>query len=124
MGLRLLGPVELVLDGRSLDLGGPRQRVVLAVLGLNANRAVPVEQLIDAVWGTTPPSTARGQVQICISALRKLFADAGRAGAICTRPPGYLLRLDAEEVLESLVEAQLVDTVQYGGASPRYRCTT
>lgn len=107
MGLRLLGPVELVLDGRSLDLGGPRQRVVLAVLGLNANRVVPVEQLIDAVWGTTPPSTARGQVQICISALRKLFADAGRAGAICTRPPGYLLRLDADEV-DSLRFAELV----------------
>ncbi|GAA1314768.1 AfsR/SARP family transcriptional regulator [Saccharothrix xinjiangensis] len=107
MGLRLLGPVELVLDGRSLDLGGPRQRVVLAVLGLNANRVVPVEQLIDAVWGTTPPSTARGQVQICISALRKLFADAGRAGAISTRPPGYLLRLDADEV-DSLRFAELV----------------
>ncbi|MFC6091939.1 AfsR/SARP family transcriptional regulator [Saccharothrix lopnurensis] len=107
MGLRLLGPVELVLDGRSLDLGGPRQRVVLAVLGLNANRVVPVDQLIDAVWGVNPPSTARGQVQICISALRKLFGDAGRSGAIATRPPGYLLRLDADEV-DSLRFAELV----------------
>ncbi|WP_410567364.1 BTAD domain-containing putative transcriptional regulator [Amycolatopsis sp. cmx-4-61] len=107
MGLRLLGPVELVLDGRSLDLGGPRQRVVLAVLGLNANRVVPVEQLIDAVWGTAPPSTARGQIQICISALRKLFGDAGRPDAITTRPPGYVLRLGADEV-DSLRFASLV----------------
>ncbi len=98
MGLGLLGPVELVLDGRSLDLGGPRQRVVLAVLGLNANRVVPVEQLIDAVWGTAPPSTARGQIQISISLLRRLFADAGRSDVIVTRPPGYVLRLGAEEV--------------------------
>ncbi|GAA2659001.1 MULTISPECIES: BTAD domain-containing putative transcriptional regulator [Actinosynnema] len=107
MRLRLLGPVELVLDQRSVDIGGPRQRVVLAVLGLNPNRVVPVDQLIDAVWGEAPPSTARSQVQICISALRKLFADAGRAGAITTQSPGYLLRLDPHEV-DSVEFAALV----------------
>ncbi|WP_146108191.1 BTAD domain-containing putative transcriptional regulator [Actinokineospora auranticolor] len=96
--LRLLGPIEMVVDQRTLDLGGPRQRIVLAVLGLNANRVVPVEQLIDAVWDASPPSTARGQIQICISALRKLFGDAGRADAIRTRPPGYLLELADDDV--------------------------
>ncbi|MFD9702555.1 BTAD domain-containing putative transcriptional regulator [Lentzea sp. NPDC059081] len=107
MGLGLLGPVELVLDDRSLDLGGPRQRVVLAVLGLNAGRVVPVEQLIDAVWGTAPPLTARGQIQISISLLRKLFADAGRSDVIVTRPPGYVLRLGSGEV-DSLRFGELV----------------
>lgn len=81
-----------------MDIGGPRQRVVLAMLGLNANRVTPVEQLIDAVWDTSPPSTARGQIQICISALRKLFADAGQPDAIKTRPPGYLLEIPASEL--------------------------
>ncbi|HEX4704059.1 MAG TPA: BTAD domain-containing putative transcriptional regulator [Pseudonocardiaceae bacterium] len=107
MGLRLLGPVELVDGPRSLDLGGPRQRIVLSMLGLNANRVVSVEQLIDAVWDTSPPCTARGQIQICISALRKLFSDAGHPDAITTRPPGYLLEIARDE-LDSLAFTALV----------------
>ncbi|MFD1147683.1 AfsR/SARP family transcriptional regulator [Saccharothrix hoggarensis] len=107
MGLRLLGPVELVLGDRSVDLGGPRQRVVLAVLGLNANRVVPVEQLIDTVWGVSPPVTARAQIQICISALRKLLDDASHPNAITTRPPGYVLELGPADV-DSLRFAELV----------------
>ena len=59
-----------------LDLGGARQRVVLAMLALNANRAVPVDQLIDAVWEDSPPNTARAQIQICVSGLRRVLADA------------------------------------------------
>lgn len=98
MRLRLLGPLELVADRRSLDIGGPRQRVVLSMLGLNANRVTPVEQLIDAVWDTAPPSTARAQIQICISALRKLFCDAGQPDVIKTYPPGYLLEISASEL--------------------------
>ncbi|PBC84062.1 MULTISPECIES: BTAD domain-containing putative transcriptional regulator [unclassified Streptomyces] len=96
--LRLLGPVELVHEGRSLDLGGPRQRVVLAMLGLNINRTASTEQLIDAVWGDSPPTTARGQIQVAISTLRKQFARAGRPGAITTRAPGYVLGMDTGSV--------------------------
>ncbi|SCL66570.1 AfsR/SARP family transcriptional regulator [Micromonospora eburnea] len=98
MLLRLLGPVELGSDNRSVNLGGTRQRIVLAVLALNTNRIVPVNQLIDAVWSTEPPSTARSQIQICISALRRLFDEVGRPDAISTRPPGYLLQLDPADV--------------------------
>jgi len=98
MRLRLLGPLEFVADRRWLDIGGPRQRVILSMLALNANRVTPVEQLIDAVWDTSPPSTARGQIQICISALRKLFGDAGQTDVIKTYPPGYLLEISASEL--------------------------
>ncbi|MGW6445198.1 BTAD domain-containing putative transcriptional regulator [Lentzea sp. NPDC055074] len=105
--LRLLGPVELVVDQRSLDLGGPRQRVVLTMLGLNANRVVPVDQLIDAVWNSSPPSTAKGQIQICISALRKVFTDAGLPEAIRTRPPGYVLEIP-DDALDSIQFTALV----------------
>ncbi|OLR92484.1 AfsR/SARP family transcriptional regulator [Actinokineospora bangkokensis] len=72
-------------------MGGARQRVVLSMLALNAGRVTPLEQLIDAVWDDEPPSTARGQIQFCISALRKVFTDAGRGGVIVTDPAGYLL---------------------------------
>ncbi|WP_459712548.1 AfsR/SARP family transcriptional regulator [Actinophytocola sp. KF-1] len=107
--LRLLGPLELSSGGQEYDLGGPRQRVVLAMLALNANRIVPLESLIDAVWDTTPPTTARAQVQICVSALRKIFVEAGVPLHIRTRSPGYQLevppnQLDTEQFAE-LVKA-------------------
>ena len=97
MELRLLGPPELVVDRRTIDLGGPRQRLVLTLLALNANRVTSVEHLLDAVWGDAPPSTARGQIQICISALRKLFGESGSA-TIRTQPPGYVLTLGPGEL--------------------------
>ncbi|SDG49001.1 DNA-binding transcriptional activator of the SARP family [Lentzea fradiae] len=116
--LRLLGPVELISDQRSLDLGGPRQRVVLTMLALRANRVVPVDQLIDAVWNSSPPSTARGQIQICISALRKVFGDAGAPDAIRTRPPGYILEI-AESELDILQFGALVSRARQESDSGR-----
>lgn len=98
MALRLLGPLELVADGRSLDLGGPRQQVILALLGLNVNSVTSIDHLIEAVWGENPPPTARGQVQVCISGIRKLFARAGSPHAIRTLSPGYALELDESQV--------------------------
>src|SRR4051812_12425278 len=102
MVLKLLGPVELISGRRSLSIGGPRQRVVLAMLGLNANRVTPVDHLVEALWSTEPPSTARGQIQTCVSSLRKLFGPGVHPGEFRTRPPGYLpdiatTDLDTEE---------------------------
>jgi DNA-binding SARP family transcriptional activator len=95
MGVQLLGPLELVVDGRPVDIGSPRQRVVLAMLALNANRVTTVDQLIDAVWDDAPPASARSQIQICVSALRKLMSPEF---TITTRPPGYLLEIDRSEL--------------------------
>ncbi len=102
--LRLLGPLELVVDGHAADLGGPRGRIVLAMLALNPGRTIPVERLADAIWGTSPPHTARSQIQTCISGLRKLFGSAGLPDAIQTHPAGYVLRVPAESL----------DTEQFG----------
>lgn len=98
MRLRILGPLELVAGNRQVKIGGPREHIVLAVLALRANRVISVEQLIDAVWGDAPPTTARSQVQTCISALRKVFDGAGLMNAIETRPAGYLLRVSNEDL--------------------------
>lgn len=117
--LRLLGPICLTSDGREYDLGGPRQRVVLAMLALNANRVVPVERLIDAVWNTTPPTTARTQVQICVSALRKIFFDAKVAMRISTRRPGYQLEIDPRE-LDTEQFASLVESARKHARASRY----
>jgi len=98
VGLRLLGPLALVTDNGEIDLGGSRQRVVVALLALNVNRVTAVDHLVDAVWSTDPPNTARAQIQICISRLRKVFADAGVNATIRTREPGYLLEIPVDEL--------------------------
>jgi DNA-binding SARP family transcriptional activator len=93
LALRLLGALTLSVDDGERDLGGTRQRVVLAMMALNANRVVPIEQLIDAVWESAPPTTARAQIQICVSGLRRVLAGAGDTAQIRTRSPGYLLEI-------------------------------
>ena len=98
LALRLLGPLALAVDQDELDLGGARQRVVLAMLALNANRVVPVDLLIDAVWDASPPNTARAQIQICVSGLRRVLAGAGDEVRIRTRAPGYLLEISADNL--------------------------
>ena len=109
--LRLLGPLEVVSNGREYDLGGSRQRIVLAMLALNVNRVVPIELLIDAVWNTSPPNTARAQIQICVSGLRKVFVDFGGAIRIKTRAPGYQLEAPPE-ALDAEQFAALVETAR------------
>ncbi|MGW6863904.1 BTAD domain-containing putative transcriptional regulator [Streptomyces sp. NPDC054904] len=105
---RTLGPLEVRLDGRSLPLGGPRQRAVLSVLLLSPNRVVSFDSLIEKVWDGRPPSTARTQVAICIAALRKAFRAAGcERETIVTAPPGYMLGLSGH-TLDSLRFEQLV----------------
>lgn len=105
MLLKILGPLELVANGNPVPLGGPRQRAVMAVLALNANRVTSVDQLVHATWGSAPPASARGQIQVCISALRKLCDSTGLQ--IRTQPPGYRLEVPDGE-LDSMVFNQLV----------------
>jgi DNA-binding SARP family transcriptional activator len=68
---RILGPLEACHENEVVAVGGPRQQAVLAMLLLEANHVMPIDRLIEAVWDEEPPNTARGQIQICISALRR-----------------------------------------------------
>jgi DNA-binding SARP family transcriptional activator len=88
---RVLGPVELISDGESIPITAGRNEIVLAMLLLEAGRVVSVQRLVDALWAEDPPSTARSQVQICISMLRKLLTGSG--AVLLTRPAGYLVQL-------------------------------
>ena len=89
---RILGPLEVWRDGVVVDLGPRKQRAVLALLLLNANRVVPTERLIDELWGDTPPETARSALQVYIAGLRK--ALGGEGSALLTRAPGYVLNVE------------------------------
>jgi len=88
---RLLGPLEILRDGRLVDIGAARQQIVLAMLLLGSNRIVPVSRLIEALWDDDPPPTAKSQVQICVSALRRQVTGADGGSPIVTRPAGYLI---------------------------------
>src|SRR5438067_7850430 len=94
MEYRALGSLE-VRDGEGLlPLGGAKQRALLALLLLSANRVVSRERLIDELWGDEPPETAVTSVQVYVSRLRKLLP----AGRLVTQSPGYLLRVEPDEL--------------------------
>ncbi len=95
MDFSLLGRVELTVDGRPVTIGAARPLTVLAMLLLNANQVVSAGRLIDALWDQSPPRTAGSQVQITISALRRLLRSPGDA-VIETRSPGYLMHVPDE----------------------------
>jgi DNA-binding SARP family transcriptional activator/tetratricopeptide (TPR) repeat protein len=105
---RILGPLEVIAGERPLNLGGLRPRRVLAALLLNANRPVSLFHLVEAVWETAPPNTARRQVQNAVAALRAVLSRVGAADAIVTHGSGYLLRVDPDQ-LDSLVFERLVE---------------
>ncbi len=104
MEFRLLGPVEVIRGDRSVPLGGPRQRAVLAHLLLRANDIVPTDRLIDQIWGEEPPEAARNALQSYVSRLRSALGDSGR---LERRDPGYVLRVEPEEVDALRFEAQV-----------------
>ncbi|MEU0407411.1 BTAD domain-containing putative transcriptional regulator [Streptomyces griseorubiginosus] len=96
---RILGPLEVCTRGRTLTIGGPRQRAVLSALLLSANQVVSFDSLIEKVWNGQPPSTARTQVAICIAALRKTFRTVGSdRDTIVTATPGYMLTLSGHSL--------------------------
>ncbi|MFC6082404.1 AfsR/SARP family transcriptional regulator [Sphaerisporangium aureirubrum] len=100
MEFRILGPLEVLASGERLDVGGLRQRITLALLLLDAGRVVTVDRLTDAIYGEVLPPTSKAQVQICISALRRLFAAHGRPTLIVTHPRGYILEAEDGDELD------------------------
>jgi DNA-binding SARP family transcriptional activator len=94
----VLGPVRAWLGGVELRLGPPRQRAVLAMLLLNANRVVTLDAIADGVWGEAIPVTAVNVVHTYISRLRRILEPGRRqretAHVLARAPSGYVLRAD------------------------------
>ncbi|RRO17299.1 tetratricopeptide repeat protein [Saccharopolyspora rhizosphaerae] len=93
---RLLGPLEVHLDGVALEVGRAPVRALLACLLLEPNQVVPMDRLIDTLWDDDPPASARTIIQGYVSRLRKFFGTSGPE--IITRSPGYLLRVDGDRI--------------------------
>ncbi len=87
-----LGPLTVFVDGDEIDLGPPKQRAVFAVLALCEGATVSRGELVDHVWGESPPATAAGSLHTYVSGLRRVLGPA-QERLISTRS-GYRLRLE------------------------------
>jgi DNA-binding SARP family transcriptional activator len=85
MEYRILGPLEVLDNGRSVALGGAKPRSLLAILLLHANETVPAKRLINELWDERPPETAANALQVYISQLRKVLG----ADSLLRRAGGY-----------------------------------
>jgi DNA-binding SARP family transcriptional activator len=74
---RLLGPFDVIANGRSVPLGGAKQRALLAILAIHANEIVPADRLIEQLWPGDPPESAVNTLQGYVSRLRKVFDSNG-----------------------------------------------
>lgn len=96
---RILGPLAAFADGEPLPVSGPKQRALLALLLLSANRVVPRERLMAELFVELSPTSADHALRNQMSRLRKVLATAGAEPArLVTRPPGYLLRVEPGEL--------------------------
>ena len=94
----LLGPLEVRRNGQALRLGGLKQRLLLGVLLLEANRAVGTARLIELLWGADPPETAANILQQYVSQLRRLLETQGGRETLVSQAPGYRLSVDPGQV--------------------------
>jgi DNA-binding SARP family transcriptional activator/ABC-type transport system substrate-binding protein len=116
MHFRILGPLEIEDGPRRLRLAGHQQRALLALLLLRANEVVPVDEIIEDLWGADPPASATKSVHALISKLRRRLengaagagTDAAENSVLLTRPHGYVLTVADGELdlhrFQSLME--------------------
>ncbi len=107
MRFGILGPVEVTSDVGPVSIGQPRHRAVLGYLLLHRNRIRTLDQVADALWGGAEPASARAQVHVAVSGLRRALRAAGLPGVIGTQPAGYRLAL-GEDDLDAGVFAQSI----------------
>ena len=94
MDFRILGPLEVLDQGRRVSVRRGKEQALLAYLLLHANELVASDRLVDELWGERPPPTAAKILQNAVSQLRKALGD----DRLLTRPPGYFLRVEPGEL--------------------------
>lgn len=111
ISFRILGPLEVAVAGRTVALGGPKPRVLLAALLLQANVVVPTDALVEVLWPGSPPRSAAANLRTYVHSLRRRLAEAdpeleeriqGRAG-------GYLVTVSPEELDYARFEQHIAD---------------
>ena len=96
---RILGPLAVRVDGTSVPIGGPKQRALLGLLLLSANRVVSRERLIGELFAELSLNSADHALRNQVSRLRKVLAPAAAdEPRLVARAPGYLLRVEPGEL--------------------------
>ncbi|MGV9293246.1 MULTISPECIES: AfsR/SARP family transcriptional regulator [Amycolatopsis] len=105
---RILGPLEVIAEGRAVPLGGPKPRLLLAALALQPNIVVSTEALVEVLWPTTAPRSAAANIRTYVHSLRRRLAETSPdlADRITSRASGYLLTVQEDE-LDHLVFTRL-----------------
>ncbi|MFB6726312.1 BTAD domain-containing putative transcriptional regulator [Kribbella sp. NPDC056345] len=114
--IRLLGPLEIVLDGRMTKLPGRRLAALMTILALSPSTPIPVEVIADRLWGEQLPHRAKPTLHTYIARLRRLLGD----DAFETLPYGYRLRVEPDQV-DAIRLATLVREAQYQSDDTRKR---
>ncbi len=101
--VRVLGPIDIETPDGVVEVGGHHPRFVLGVLAVSVGRTVPIDRLVDLLWGDAPPVCARGTLQSYVSRLRSLL---GR-DAIRLVDHGYVFEADLDELDALRFEARV-----------------
>jgi predicted ATPase len=114
MRFGILGPLEVRDGSGPVRVPGAKERALLADLLVNAGRVVPADRLVEDLWGSQPPGNPVNTLQGRVSALRRALGPAG--GGLVTRPPGYLLEADPEQVDAGRFERLVAEAAALGPA--------
>jgi DNA-binding SARP family transcriptional activator len=98
MEFRLLGPLEVERDGETLNLGGRRQRAVLALLAMHVGEVLSTDRIVEEIWADDPPPSATRTVHSYVSRLRGILRGPGDDDVLIRRDPGYVLAVDPPAV--------------------------
>jgi predicted ATPase/DNA-binding SARP family transcriptional activator len=103
LDLAILGPLEVWRNGKPLDLGGAKQRMLLAALALEANRVVSDDELVKIIWGDEPADGVVDALRVHVHRLRRTIEPNGNCDhtegrLLVRRPAGYSLLLKADEL--------------------------
>jgi DNA-binding SARP family transcriptional activator len=126
MEFRLLGPLDVVDEGRSIEVGHGKRRSLLAVLLLHPNEVISAERLIDVLWGERPPATAAKSLHVYVSQLRRELgrgATSVNGGVLVTRGNGYAVCVGAEDIDTQRFERTLADGLRALGSGDARRAS-
>ena len=120
VAFRVLGPLEVVVDGRAVALGSPKVRLLLAALLVDRKFVVSTDRLVEALWGERPPATALARgLQKLVHRLRSLVRTTQPLDVLVTHAPGYVLTVEPECYDAARFEELVVDTQHTRSAGTR-----
>lgn len=95
---RILGPLEVVEGDRWSQVGSTKERALLALVVLDAGQVVPIDRLVEGLWGEQASLSAVNTVRTYVSHLRHALEDSGDAALIETADGGYRLTVEPDQI--------------------------